>query len=185
MQRKKFLPPPFQLNSSLYGGPFPLLKCIFLSFSHAILCCVNTKQGENIKPARTAPDTASFSPCSTFCVAELSTGAKITPHLFVISSLARASGESSDADALCLSHTSSRAASLKYRPFVWWRYDHRERVLLFPRKSHTVFTACGAVSIVSLQQRLSGKNETAWKSHRGKKSRRNDSALNLNSDENE
>lgn len=33
-----------------------------LCLSHAIPCCVNTKQGENTKHTSVAPDTGSFSP---------------------------------------------------------------------------------------------------------------------------
>lgn len=148
MQRKKNSPPPppplISVELFIIWGPLSSSETRFsLCLSHAIPCCVNTKQGENTKHARTAPDTGSFSPCSTFCVAKPSTGEKITTHLFVISSLARASSKSSDANGLCLSHTLSRAASLKRRPFVWLRYALQKRtqsMFSSSQGNHTLFS---------------------------------------------
>ena len=82
-------------------------------------------------------------PRSTFCVAKLSTGVKITPHLFVISSLARESGKSSSVNGLCLSHTLSWAASLQHRPSVWsWYASLRRTRSAFSSSqgNHTLFS---------------------------------------------
>lgn len=182
--QKNFHPPTLiSVELFIIRGPLSSSeRCFSLSLSCCSLLCQYQTRWKH-KAQKNSSWHWLFQLCSTFCLAKLSTR-EITKHLCVISTLAGSITKPGSADAPAVPYL-----VLSYFPKAHRHHGlHGSTVLGARSPLPKEVTSC--FHCLRWAQSCSGvmcswEKWSSMESHWGKRSRRNDSALNLNSDTNE